>query len=196
MSIQQSKIGRLLRERSADADVHHDMACVSACVLVLVAGKAREIEGKVGIHRPYLDFDSGASLPSEQQIQSATDHVRDKLVAYMHDMNIPPNIVDDMLLIPPEKVRWLDHKGLAHYGIFAYDPVFNESVDIAVARSFRLSREEYMRRKMLVFRNCPNTSPSADPFDNFNNAATFSILDCPQQIMRALPQQSPSNIAR
>jgi hypothetical protein len=79
------EIGRLLRERSADADVHHDMACVSACVLMLVAGKAREIEGKVGIHRPYLDFDSGASLPSEQQIQSATNHVRDKLVAHMHD---------------------------------------------------------------------------------------------------------------
>jgi hypothetical protein len=78
------EIGRLLRERSADANVPRDMACVSACVLVLVGGKAREIEGRLGIHRPYLDSGSSASVPSEQQLQSATNGVRDKLVAYMH----------------------------------------------------------------------------------------------------------------
>jgi hypothetical protein len=179
------EIGRMLRERSADTDVNRDMACVSACVLVLVGGKARAIEGKIGIHRPYLDVGSGASLPSEQQIQSATNRVRDKLVSYMHEMNIPSNIVDDMLLIPPEKVRWLDHKQLAHYGVFAFDPVSNEADDIFMAQTFGLSRDEYMRRKMLVFLQCPNTAPSADPFENFNIAETFRLMDCPRKIMSA-----------
>lgn len=135
------EFGRLLREKSASTNVNPNQQCVSACVLALIGGPERSVDGEVGIHRPYLDFDGKAQPPTAAQIQTTTNQVRDQMVAYLAEMNVPRKIVDDMMLIPPERVMKLNHRDLAAYGIFSNDPVYNEEIDIRIAKEFGLPLE-------------------------------------------------------
>ena len=195
------EFGRLLREKSASTNVNPNQQCVSACVLALIGGPERSVDGEVGIHRPYLDFDGKAQPPTAAQIQTTTNQVRDQMVAYLAEMNVPRKIVDDMMLIPPERVMKLNHRDLAAYGIFSNDPVYNEEIDIRIAKEFGLPRAEYMKRKLSVIRYCSSLPKSYsqafqvdDPFDNFSPADLFRSDSCAGPIMAAPPGKEPSGV--
>jgi hypothetical protein len=51
-------IGRLVRANGANVLLSAGAQCASACLLILAGGAARYVDGKLGIHRPFLEAPS------------------------------------------------------------------------------------------------------------------------------------------
>ena len=62
-------------------------------------------------------------------------------------MNVSDKLADDMMMVPPENVRFLSGIDLANYGLGFIDPVTQETRELNEARKRGLNRQEYMRRK-------------------------------------------------
>jgi hypothetical protein len=71
-----------------------------------------------------------------------------------HHLAAAELLSDDDLLAA--KVRLLDDAALAGYGLTLTDPIEQETEDLQDAKSWGLSRQEYMRRTSLAGRMCPS----------------------------------------
>jgi hypothetical protein len=69
-------------------------------------------------------------------------------------MNLPSELFDAMMRVPPEKIRILTHAELNYFGLDANDPVFDEMTDSYNARQFGLTKQEYLKRKAQVDATC------------------------------------------
>jgi hypothetical protein len=110
------QIGRILREESATIYVGPRGQCSSACIFVLMGAPDRRIApgARIGIHRPSLG-------PGESE--ATVDAMIPQLVQYAAGMGVPRGIVDEMVLIPTERMRFLSAKELAAYGISVSRPL-------------------------------------------------------------------------
>jgi ATP-dependent protease ClpP protease subunit len=111
------EIGRVLRAERASVRVRDGASCVSACVFVLMGATERDLDGgaRVAIHRPSLDDPKPTGGDAIVEAMSA------QLVAYAQQMNVPRRIIDDMMRIPADQLRWLRPSELAAYGVVAAD---------------------------------------------------------------------------
>jgi hypothetical protein len=155
-------IGRLLRKEGAYARIgyhplHTQGICYSACVLVLAGAVTRHMQdGKVGIHRPYLEVPKDAVSPSKvsELFQKTLQDIR----SYFREMNVSEGLADAMLRINPENMRVLDNTALNSFGLTYEDPIARETRELMIAQKYGLSRQEYMRRKALANSRCANDS--------------------------------------
>lgn len=141
------EIGRLLRQLDAPIAVDENQSCVSACVLVLAGATHRLLYGKIGIHRPYFETPKGAV--SSAAVQAAYDETRDRIREYLRQMNVSDRLADDMMVVPPETVRFLSPAELSAYGLGFIDPVAKETYDLQQAQKLGITRGEYMRREAM-----------------------------------------------
>lgn len=141
------KIGRLLRQERESVMV--EGICFSACVFVLAGAVDRVVfpPGKVGIHRPYL---GSYSSEARREIESALRLMRD----YLREMDVSPQLADDMIAVEPEDNRVLTASQLASYGLVGIDraekqrrAIDQEISDVEEAKALGLDRREYNRRK-------------------------------------------------
>lgn len=138
-------LGRMLRSRVADVIVPTGAECTSACVFVLVGAVFRTIDGRVGIHRPYFAGMAGEE-PTISNTKSAISNVEKKIKAYLSEMNVPDSLLDEMMVVPPDQVKYLSLDDLAHFGLSITDPVWSETNALKQAKKYGLDRIEYMRR--------------------------------------------------
>lgn len=95
--------------------------CISACVLILAAGRERVVEGRVGIHRMYFEPTPGTGTPDrdeDQVYRGALGTLKD----YFEKVGVRPAIVDEMLEYGPNEVHFLSDRELAHYGLIEARP--------------------------------------------------------------------------
>lgn len=104
------EIGRLLRSEAVSIRVAPGAECISACIFVLMGATGRAVAptARVGIHRPSL---GGAGR------EGLVDAMSAPLVSYAQQMHASRRIVDDMLAIPADRIRYLSAPELASYGI-------------------------------------------------------------------------------
>jgi ATP-dependent protease ClpP protease subunit len=140
-----TEIGRLLRSMQASIEVGPDQVCASACVLVLAGATRRRISGRVGIHRPY--FETPNTDVNVGEVQQAYSQMTEQIRSYFREMNVSERLADDMMIVPPEKVRFLSPNELTGYGLDFVDPVTKETSDLREARKLGIDRVEYMRRR-------------------------------------------------
>jgi hypothetical protein len=114
-------------------------------VLILAGATYRSLDGQVGIHRPYLE--TQRAEVNVGQVQTTYVTFTGQIRAYLREMNVSDRLADDMMMVPPEKVRFLSGVDLANYGLGVIDPVTKETNDLNEARKRGLDRQEYMRRK-------------------------------------------------
>lgn len=175
------QIGRLIRSESGIVAVDND--CLSSCIFILIGGIERQVRGRIGIHRLFLDtgVKSTTALPSSIEIKTAIDKLIADADAYVDEMNIPRRIIDDITSVPSDSIRMLTVDDLLHYGILPVDPYEQEVREIAEANAIGISHAEYLARKNLVRKTCyPDRSDNPylqNPFDEFD--------DCYQKIMHA-----------
>jgi hypothetical protein len=154
-------IGRLIRLKTAEAVVLPSPAkikrmitnatCASACVLILTAGSFRvAMSGQIGIHRPY-------SAPSDptQDTRSRYSAIVAKVKAYLEEMGMPSQLYEAMMQVPPQEVRWLTSEELTALGLLGMDASYADLNDTRTAFAHGLPKEEYLRRKALMYRRCP-----------------------------------------
>lgn len=151
-------IGRLLRKEQAIAHIgymplHTQGICYSACVLVLAGAVNRQMQdGKVGIHRPYYEVPKDKVSPDK--ISELYQKMLQDIRAYFHEMNVSEQLADAMLRINPENMRLLNNAELNNYGLTYEDPIARETEELKIAQQLGLSRQEYMRRKILAKSRC------------------------------------------
>jgi len=149
-------IGRLLRKENASARIDPDAVCLSACVLVLAGAVGREMEGKIGIHRPYLEVPKDAV--SSDQVRTLLQQTLQDIRAYFREMNVSEQLADAMLRINPENMLVLSPAALNNYGLTSEDPIARETNELKIAQQHGLDRQEYMRRKILSESRCVELS--------------------------------------
>jgi hypothetical protein len=72
-----------------------------------------------------------------------TDNIR----SYFREMNVSERLADDMMIVPPEKIRFLSADELVRYGLVFIDSAAAEAADLREAKKLGISRTEYMRRR-------------------------------------------------
>jgi hypothetical protein len=139
------KIGRIIRKYEVNLRVPRDSSCVSSCVLILAGSPIRTIHGRVAIHRPYLP-----SLPSDTTyvgVRRAFDQIAEATKSYLIEMNVNPDLWDQMVSISPENVRFLSMGELEHFRLIGMDPVTEEIASHNAAKMFGISRKEFLKRQ-------------------------------------------------
>ncbi len=108
------EIGRLLRREAASIHVAQGAECSSACIFVLMGATARSVApgARVGIHRPSLgDARRGALVES----------MAAQIALYAEQMKVPERIVDDMMAISADRLRYLTPADLAGWVVLSTD---------------------------------------------------------------------------
>ncbi len=153
------KMGRMLRSSRGHTVINGNATCASACVLLFGAGVSRFVVngGKLGIHRPAL-----AAAPAESDtatVKAAADQGARELRTYAAEMNINERLIDDMLVVPPQNVRWLSSEDRQGYGLGFLDPVYEETAIIEGAKTYNITPSEYRRRDELAKATCGDCPP-------------------------------------
>jgi hypothetical protein len=154
------EIGKLIRDQKLPTVIDSSAKCVSACVFVLAGAIQRKIRGAVGIHRPYFTTVENANSPDVivrnygEQLKQARE--------YLTSMGIADPLLDEMLRIEPNDVRYLSRVELNAFGLGEGPPANNietvaslkEPVEIKSAAAYGLTRAEYNRRTALIDQTC------------------------------------------
>lgn len=145
------QIGSYMRKIKAWAGVVENASCSSACVFILAGATSREIDGRVGIHRPY----NPNSIDSSSKSQKQKYKQYEKLVkSYLDEMNIQTKLYDDMIYISPENIKYLTENELQSYGLVKNDPYDEEANAAKEALRYGITRLEHARRRAFIEANC------------------------------------------
>ncbi len=146
------EIGKLVRRwPNSSVQVLQDSRCFSACVFVLAGGLHRQVDGQVGIHRP---FNSTTDSNTYESTQKTFRMLEQSAKAFLKDMNVPTSLYDEMMSVPPQKLRLLTDAELARFGIGQSDPAWQDNQDAMAAQGYGYNKEEYLRRKERAHRIC------------------------------------------
>jgi hypothetical protein len=94
-------------------------------------------------------------------------------------MNVSPRLIDDMLVVPPERVRWLSKAELDGYGMGSEDPVYAESLILEGAKKYGVSPAEYRDREQRTVTECK----TAMTWDEAMGVRDGKRSDCAQAIL-------------
>ena len=117
------------------------------------------IGGEVGIHRPYSTYVGNRDYESTRNEYRRTEAA---VRAYLAEMNLPGQLFEAMLRVPPEKIRILSDEETEAFGLSGTDPVEQETRDAMDASWYGISKSELLRRKANVDKVCPLPLPGPD----------------------------------
>jgi hypothetical protein len=123
-------IGRLVRDRFMHTRVETTKQCVSACVLVHIAGVSRWVAetARIGLHRPKFDSIYFAGL-TPQNARKKYHALVDDLRKYFFSMGASDETFRIMLSTPSDVVRYLTIAELERLGFRGDDPAWEEIGD-------------------------------------------------------------------
>ena len=148
------KLGRFFRSIGVTVLVQAGSHCYSSCVIVLAGGSLRGPIGEVGIHRPY--FSEGAASVSEAR--TTYSRLRNEVQAFFVEGGVRPTLWDDMMSVPPEKIRILGLREMEDYGLSGVDPAVAESGARRLMQRYQISRDELNRRHREIDAKCAHES--------------------------------------
>jgi hypothetical protein len=177
------EIGKLIRKARATCVILPGAKCYSACVFVLSGAVKRSVYGEVGIHRPLSTYVGRRDYESTQNEYRRTETA---VRAYLREMNLPAQLFEAMVVVPPEKIRILSDKELEAFGLSGTDPVEQETEEATDASDYGISKTECIRRKANLDRVCPSpdlfSASSAQQWE----AWSMAWFDCRQAYMFGL----------
>jgi hypothetical protein len=160
-------LGRLFRDKNAFAIVRIDSECISACVFLLAGATRRLVVGKVGIHRPYFsELDSGMSF---QEVRALRDDLNESIASYFRDVDIPSDLLDEMLSVRPEEVHYLTSAELTRFRLNQMDPTSDELNTARVAEELGITSAELRERKARVLAQCSGFFPNLPEYFECSN---------------------------
>jgi hypothetical protein len=175
------KIGRLLRANDLTVAVPQDSSCISVCVLILVGGVIRIPRGRVGIHRLY--FDELDPDLATGDVDRAYKAMFEDIRKYLAEMNIPTRLADEMEVVPPEEVRYLNEDEQAAFLLNQVDPAFNEKLTADISRMYGISMGLYRQRESLANAKCQF------PGDDATLGALVANDTCRESILLGLSEE-------
>tara|TARA_R110001592_G_scaffold283291_2_gene551218 strand:+ start:881 stop:1666 length:786 start_codon:yes stop_codon:yes gene_type:complete len=121
------KMGRMLREYNATTAVIHGKQCSSACLFVLAGGVNRLVlfDAVLGLHRPKFNEQKFAELDSNQARQVYNSLLLE-LRAYLREMGILTQLLDDMLLTGSHSMDYRNRTYGEAVKLAGVDPAYKE----------------------------------------------------------------------
>jgi len=144
-------MGRLLRVSKAQAAVLPNGKCFSSCVFLLAGATGRYVAGAVGIHRPYAPNDANTTAAAQRQWY---ERLEKDVKIFLKEVNVPPELFDHMIRIPPERMTLLSENELQRYGLSEDDPFESAATDAGLASALGISTQELIRRKARAAAEC------------------------------------------
>jgi hypothetical protein len=103
------KIARLVNSSYAIIALPRKAKCASSCFFILTAASKRYMEGKVGIHRPYLPK-SVADKMNIIEMESSQKDVYKRSSDILKEHNVPQYLIDKMVNSASTEIYWLSDK--------------------------------------------------------------------------------------
>lgn len=128
--------------------------CLSSCVLILAGGDTKTVNGRIGIHRPYL---TDLSIGGDAGAESIRGYI-EKIRNYLDGKGIAPSLIDDMFSVPPEEMKYLSKEEVSRYRLNQTNYLKQERADIEMAKDLGLTRQQYMQKKMRMDKECSGFS--------------------------------------
>jgi hypothetical protein len=155
-------MGKILRAdgEKAYVAVMEGNSCVSSCVFLLAGGSNRDVWGRVGIHRPFSPADTRTTATLQKQNY---ERLEAQIKGFLRDSNIPPELFDHMMRIPPEKMKYLSKDELQRYGLNENDPFQDAARVAAVAKNMGITTKELLSRQARVNAECKSGVNKEDP---------------------------------
>jgi ATP-dependent protease ClpP protease subunit len=145
------RMGRTMRNAMALARIAPDSKCLSSCVFVFAGATQRINDGILGIHRPYLLSPEDAALADWQ---AWYDNLRSRVNAYLREVNVRGELFDEMVQIPPERMRYLSEDEAVTFGLGPIDHVYAEMATNRAASRLGVSRDAYERLSAKADEKC------------------------------------------
>ena len=161
------KISESLINDTVVTSVEEGARCVSACVVILAGGVARTINGKVGIHRPFMSDSS-----SPQIAKSNFDNAKTRVKALFENSGVAPSLWDAMMAIPSSNVRYLTPDEIVNYGLKGNNPTYFDYLDSTRAKKLGIDKFELFRRDGLVKTHCQNVDTFSTCYDRIMKYGT------------------------
>jgi len=156
-------IGRVIRKYEYESmlvplfDGNIQYGCMSSCVLAFAGGVHRASEfGVLGIHRPYFTQVNSSDM-SMEKIREQREKLNASIRAYLNEMDVSNKLLDDMLAIPPDKMKILTKDEKKMYRLIGYDTNYDELVTARQAKVYKMSSAQFRQREAEVLKLCPYT---------------------------------------
>jgi hypothetical protein len=146
------KLGRIIRKYNLKTVIIRRAQCLSSCVFLLAGGVRRLVFGSVGIHRPY--FGSLDPKLSTDAIKAKRNDFNRQIYEFLEEVDVSKNLLDVMLSVPPESMRFLTEDELQGFRLSIDDPSFDEKIVSSKAHFYNISSSEYRKRDILADKNC------------------------------------------
>ena len=196
------QMGRVIRAKGAVTRVWFKDSCLSSCVFVLAGGQMRIPLGKIGIHRPYFaNLNPNASIAD---IQQSRDRMLTEITKYFRDMDIGSSLADEMMSIPPEKMKILSQSQLEKYRLSGTDAAYDEKNTAEFANLWNISSAEFRKRDLASESRCGTKAPpDKQKWREFQICLWSVMLDIPraraeQKVdtwINSCPKESPQREA-
>ena len=167
-------LGYAIRKAEPHIFVRGNERCLSSCVLLLAAGVQRTVLGEVGVHRPYFSaLDTDASL---SQIKQKRDATNASIRKYLVDMDVSTALLDMMLMVRPEEIRYLTREQLAQMRLSGIDANWDEMRTAKLASFYGLRSGEYRSRDANAKARCDLAGSSIEDVIRYQACQDAIIL--------------------
>jgi len=148
-------IGRLLRKHGVQTAVGEHSKCLSSCIFLLVSGLDRwGYSDDIGVHRPYFaDLKSQTDI---NEIRNMRFKRTESIKTYLTEMDIPISLLDLMMAVPPDKIRYLTYEEIKYFGLVGKDPSWEEKQNALFASRHGLTSSEYREIEATTKNTCIN----------------------------------------
>ncbi len=151
------QIGHLLRENEFVVSVRKPDRCFSSCVLILASGIRRNAFGRIGIHRPYLEY--LANGKTIEEIRKIRIQINSRISRYLDAMEVSQKLLDDMMSIEPERIKVLSLAELENYRLTGQPMSVDERNTVILAYIFGLKSAEFRERSAQADNICEDKYP-------------------------------------
>jgi len=135
-------VGRVLRRLGVTALVAPGEQCLSSCVFAFMGGDRRKVEGRIGIHRPYL---SSARKVADRRLYYR--QLQKRLQQYIEELDFPPSLYEAVMSVPPQSISILTAVDLNRFYLQGMSPSTEDEADAAAAGNLGISVTEYLLQK-------------------------------------------------
>ena len=136
-------------------------------MFVLAGAPYRNVIGKVGIHRPYIDGHKQEAPPDQK---SDYDYLMKKVKLFFEYMNIPHPLYDEMIKVQSSKIRYLSRDELVSYKLSVNDSYYEKERTDKYAKQIGITKTEYERRIKYIedvcYKYLPDTAKVAVCYRN------------------------------
>lgn len=121
-------ISRQIRAKMLETIVDDGATCASACVLILAGGVERGwgVTARIGLHRPYYQDYQRAGSQGYDKYKVGYEAVIAAHRKFFDEMGISMRLLEAMLEIPSNEIRWINRDFAKSTNLFGSDPAWKE----------------------------------------------------------------------